>query len=163
MDLFEKLKVMKTLLIDDDKWIRDALSLFFQGEGCPLTTLESAEEGLKLLENEDFQIIIADYLLPGITGLEFFQRIRDSHSFAIKILITAYGNNQLVTDAKKLGIHDFIEKPLSTRSIEDSLNRLLHNHKQGIESTIFKHRDSAKKHWRSLMLNFENLSRRNKK
>ena len=33
MDLFEKLRAMKTLLIDDDRWIRDALTLFFQGEG----------------------------------------------------------------------------------------------------------------------------------
>ena len=74
MNLFEKLKNMKTMLIDDDKWIRDSMSLFFIGEGCTLTALETAEEGLKLLENEDFQIIIADYFLPGITGLEFFNR-----------------------------------------------------------------------------------------
>ena len=117
MELFEKLENMKMMLIDDDKWIRDSMSIFFEGEGCPLTTFETAEEGLKLLENEDFQIIIADYFLPGITGLEFFQRIRDSHLFTIKILITAYGNNQLVADARKLGIHYFIEKPFTTRSI----------------------------------------------
>lgn len=146
MDLFEKLRTMKTLLIDDDKWIRDSLSLFFQGEGCQLTTLETAEEGLKLLKNKDYQIIFADYYLPGINGLEFFHRIRDSHSCAIKILITAHGNNQLEADASKLGIHDFIEKPFTTGSIEESLNRLLINHKQGIESSIFKHTDPAKRH-----------------
>jgi len=144
MELFKKLENMKMMLIDDDKWIRDSMSIFFEGEGCPLTTLETAEEGLKLLENEDFQIIIADYFLPGITGLEFFQRIRDSHSFVIKIMITAYGNNQLVADAKKSGIHGFIEKPFTTRSIEDSLSRLLNNHKRGIESSMIKDTDTAR-------------------
>ena len=48
MDLFSKLKKMRILLIDDDEWIRDSLSLYFEGEGCHLLALETAEEG-----NED--------------------------------------------------------------------------------------------------------------
>ena len=135
MDLFNKLKEMRTLLIDDDKWIRGSMSLFFQGEGCHLTTLETAEEGLKLLESHHYDIIIADYFLPGINCLEFFDRIRDSHSGVIKILITAYGNNQLMADASNIGIHDFINKPFTTKTIEESLYR-----------TILKHKFTARNH-----------------
>ena len=43
MDLFGKLKEMTILLIDDDEWIRDSLTLFFEGEGCHLVALETAE------------------------------------------------------------------------------------------------------------------------
>ncbi len=49
MDLFEKLKEMKILLIDDDEWIRDSLSIYFQSEGCDLKALETAEEGMEVL------------------------------------------------------------------------------------------------------------------
>ena len=45
MELYEKLRKMHILLIDDDEWIRDAMQLFFESEGCPIKTLETAEEG----------------------------------------------------------------------------------------------------------------------
>ncbi|UCE54427.1 MAG: response regulator transcription factor [Desulfobacterales bacterium] len=46
MDVFDKLRTMKILLIDDDEWIRDSLSIFFEAEGCQLMVFETAEEGL---------------------------------------------------------------------------------------------------------------------
>ena len=81
---------MKILLIDDDEWIRDSLRLFFEAEGCPLLALETAEEGLVALWENTYDIIIVDYKLPGLNGIEFLKRIRFAHSDAIKILITAY-------------------------------------------------------------------------
>ena len=125
MDLFNKLKNMKILLIDDDEWIRDSLSLFFEGEGCNLKALESAGEGLKILKNENYDIIIVDYRLPDMDGLEFFKRIQESHPNAFKILITAYGSKELLSEAKEMGVHDFIEKPFTSETIEESLSRLI--------------------------------------
>ena len=54
MDLFSKLKEMKILLIDDDEWIRDSMSIFFESEGCYLLALETAEEGIEELKKEVF-------------------------------------------------------------------------------------------------------------
>jgi DNA-binding NtrC family response regulator len=125
MDLFNKLKNMKILLIDDDEWIRDSLTLFFEGEGCHLKALETAEEGLKTLKNENYDILIADYRLPDINGLEFFKRIQESHPNAFKILITAYGSKELLSKAKEMGVHDFVEKPFTSETIESSLSRLI--------------------------------------
>jgi DNA-binding NtrC family response regulator len=125
MDLFNKLKNMKILLIDDDEWIRDSLSLFFEGEGCNLKALETAKEGLKILKNENYDIIIVDYRLPDIDGLEFFKRIQESHPNAFKILITAYESKELLSEAKEMGVHDFIEKPFTSETIEESLSRLI--------------------------------------
>jgi DNA-binding NtrC family response regulator len=125
MDLFNKLKNMKILLIDDDEWIRDSLTLFFESEGCYLKALETAEEGLKTLKNENYDIMIVDYRLPDINGLEFFKRIQESHPNAFKILITAYGSKELLSKAKEMGVHDFIEKPFTSETIESSLSRLI--------------------------------------
>ena len=127
MDLFGKLKGMKILLIDDDEWIRDSLSLYFEARGCSLKVLETAEEGIEALQNQDYDIIVTDYRLPGMDGLEFLKRIQDSHPQAMKILITAYRSEDVVSEAIRIGIHDFIDKPFTTKTIEDSLSRLLEN------------------------------------
>ncbi len=74
MDPFRKLAKMKTLLVDDNELIRDALSLAFMNKGCFLQATETAEEGLRTLEKESFNIIISDLKLPGIDGLEFFRQ-----------------------------------------------------------------------------------------
>ena len=125
MDLFGKLKEMKMLLIDDDEWIRDSLSLFFEGEGCHLVAVETAEEGMEELKRQDYDIIIVDYRLPGMDGLEFLERIKESHPNALTLLITAYGSKDVLLKASKIGIQGFIDKPFTIRTIEDSLSRLI--------------------------------------
>ena len=125
MDLYSKLKDMKLLVIDDDAWIRGSLSLFFEGEGCHIRALETAEEGIEELKVQDYDFIIVDYKLPGMDGLEFLRRIRDDHPYAGKIFITAYGSNEVVSKAKELGVHEFIQKPFTSESIESSLARLM--------------------------------------
>ena len=125
MHLFSELKKMSILLIDDDHWIRDSLRLFFETEGCRLLALETAEEGLVALENDIYDIIIVDYRLPGMDGIEFFKHIRNAHSSALKILITAYKSKPVVSEARKLDIQGFIEKPLTSDTIMGSISYLL--------------------------------------
>ncbi len=129
MDLFSALKRMKILLIDDDEWIRDSLSLFFESEGCHLTALETAEEGLEAVQKQNYDIIITDYRLPGMDGLDFLKRIQEFNSDPIKIVITAYGNEAVVAEAGKLGIQDFIEKPFTADIVEGALSTLIEAHK----------------------------------
>ena len=128
MDLFIKLKGMKILLIDDDEWIRDSMKLFFESEGCHLLALETAEEGAEAIKRQAYDIIIADYRLPGMDGIEFFRHLQKLHPNVIKILITAYGSEEVVSEATELGIQDFIDKPFTSETIERSLSRLIKNH-----------------------------------
>ena len=58
-------------------------------------------------------------------GLKFFGRIKQWCPHAIKILITAYPNREIYTLAHEAGVHDYIEKPFTTKSIEEVLSRLL--------------------------------------
>ena len=125
MDLFNQLKSMEILLIDDDEWIRDSLCVFFESEGCHLTALETAEEGMEALKNHDYDILITDYRLPGMDGLEFLRQIQDTQPHIMTILITAYKSEDVVSEAMRLGIQDFIEKPFTTQIIEESLTRLI--------------------------------------
>lgn len=132
MNVFSKLKDMKILLIDDDEWIRHSMGLFFEFEGCHLHALETAEEGLEELGRHDYDIIIADYRLPGMDGLEFLKQSRETHPHAMRILITAYGNREVFSEAYRLGIQDCIKKPFTIETIEESLCRVIEEREQKI-------------------------------
>ena len=132
MDLFNKLKEMKILLIDDDEWIRDSLCILFEYEGCHLLALETAEEAMEALKRQDYDIIIVDYKLPGMDGLEFLRRIQESHPNVMKMLITAYGSEEVVSEAKRLGAQDFVQKPFTSEVVEESLSRFIANREKMI-------------------------------
>ena len=132
MNLFNKLKDHKILLVDDDEWIRDSLTLYFGTEGCHILAVETAEEGLELLKEEDYDIILIDYKLPGMDGLTFTKKIHEIRPDAIKILITAYKTKEVVSEAKRIGIQDLIDKPFTIKTIEDSLSRLIQKNEKEI-------------------------------
>jgi len=124
MDIFSKLRNMKILLIDDDEWIRDSLSIFFEAEGCRIVSVETAEEGLEALRSQEYDIIITDYKLPGMDGIEFLKQIQTSQQNAKKIMITAYKSEALIREAKKAGVQHLIAKPFTSDTIEASLTFL---------------------------------------
>ena len=125
MNLFAKLKTLKIILIDDDEWIRDSMRIFFEYEGCALATYETAEEALAAMGRQTFDIIIADYKLPGMDGIAFFKRLGSYADTPIKILITAYHSQSVADMVKAAGIHALIEKPFQPETIEATLARLL--------------------------------------
>ena len=124
------------MLIDDDEWIRDSLGLYFEGEGCHLLALETAEEGIEALKEQHYDIIMVDYRLPGMDGLEFLRRIQKTQPNALKLLITAYKSEGVVSEALKIGIQDFIEKPFTTKTIEGSLTRLIEKGKKDVQASV---------------------------
>jgi len=124
---FDTLKSLRILLVDDDELIRDSLSLAFKSRGCHLMAHESAEEALETLRAEHFDIIISDFKLPGIDGLKFFKSAMISSPDSINILITAYREKRIVSEAFRSGVHDFIEKPFSPRKLISAVHYLTTN------------------------------------
>ena len=125
MDIFDRIKNMKILLVDDDEWIRDSLGLFFEAEGCNLLTFETAEEGMEAVKQQVYDIVISDYKLPGMDGLEFLRRVKEKQPNAFEILITAYANCEIVKEADEIGVKDIIPKPFTSEDVETSLSRIV--------------------------------------
>jgi DNA-binding NtrC family response regulator len=121
MEMLSEIRGMKILLIDDDEWIRDSLRIFFEAEGCHVLAVETAEEGLSAICDQTYDFFMVDYKLPGLNGLEFLKRIYNTQPDAIKILITAYLNKNLIIEVKKLNVQGFIEKPFTSDTIMASL------------------------------------------
>ena len=117
MNSFNELKKLKTLLVDDDELIRDSLKMAFSAKGCAMRVAETAEEGLRAIEEEQFDIIISDFRLPGMNGLDFIKRAAFSQPEAVKFLITAYRDDHIFSEALRMGVNEFIEKPFSVKAL----------------------------------------------
>jgi len=119
------MKNLKILLVDDDQWIRDSLTMYFQEAGCMVIALETAEEGLEKVVKNNFDVVIADYRLPGMNGLSFLKKVQSFRADQIRILITAYNDKKVKSEACRIGVHELIDKPISAKTLETSLSYFL--------------------------------------
>jgi len=98
------------LIIDDDDGVRTSLAVVLETAGYNVTAAASGEEGLSLLEKTAFDVVLCDFRLPGLSGLDVLERSGATTPF---ILMTAFGASDLALEAFKLGVFDYISKPIS--------------------------------------------------
>lgn len=101
------------LIVDDERGIRETLSAVLRDEGFHADSVESGEECLKAIARRAYGCVLLDVWLPGISGLETLQQMRDANSDVAVVIISGHGNVETAVRATKLGAFDFIEKPLS--------------------------------------------------
>jgi response regulator RpfG family c-di-GMP phosphodiesterase len=84
----------------------------------------TAKEGEEVLDSNDIHVVLSDQRMPEITGVEFFENIKDKHPDTIRILITAFSNIQAVIDAINKGnVYRYVTKPWD----KDELQRVIQN------------------------------------
>ena len=124
------LKQKKMLLIDGDEGIRKSLALFFGSRNCRLQTMENAAQALTAINNDLYDIIICEELLPDMNGLNFFKILNRRRYQAIKILITWYGNNNNFEQIGDKNIDFLLTKPFSGEEVEAAMVRLIKARRQ---------------------------------
>jgi len=99
-------------LIDDDAAVLDSLSLYFARRDLETSCFTDAEAFLAEFDRAaQFDCIVSDVIMPGMSGLDFVQHLRNRHATAPIILITGRGDINMAVSAIRLGAFDFIEKP----------------------------------------------------
>ncbi len=100
------------LIVDDDPNILSALSRFLGRVGFKVTAVETAEEGLDVLAGEVIDVALVDFILPGMSGMEFLTRARSMRVDTEIIIMTGLPTVQRAVEAVRAGAYDFLEKPL---------------------------------------------------
>ncbi|MGH9715692.1 MAG: sigma-54-dependent transcriptional regulator [Candidatus Acidiferrales bacterium] len=101
------------LVIEDEPKLRRLLELQLADEGFRARTAESAEAGLKLANGEPFDLVVTDFKLPGMTGLEFLHALKRVNADLPVVIMTAYGTVESAVEAMKAGASDYVLKPFS--------------------------------------------------
>lgn len=103
------------LLIEDDAAIRDMLSFSMKQAGFICEPAKDAEQGLECLLNQQPDLILLDWMLPGIDGIEFIRRLRANEFLAPipVIMLTAKGESEDMVKGLSVGADDYISKPFS--------------------------------------------------
>ena len=124
---------MRILIVDDEKSQIESLKRGLRIKGYSVYGTVDPKEALKYLNNNyaEIEIIITDYAMPGMNGIELLKEIRRKNSTLPVIMMTAYGEKQLVIDALRNRCTSFIEKPFTfnelIREIERAQLQLLQN------------------------------------
>ena len=108
---------MKILVIDDEPGLRKSLSLILGDAGYTVVTASDGEEGLRKLEEDRPELVLCDIRMPGLGGLDFLARARESGTEALILIMTAYGSMDLAVQAMKAGAYDYIPKPFGADEV----------------------------------------------
>ena len=101
------------LVVDDERPIRDSLSLILEAEGYAVRTAGNAEDGISALESERADLVILDVRLPGMNGLEALKEIKSRDEQTDVLMISGHATLSDAVEATRLGAFDFLQKPLN--------------------------------------------------
>jgi DNA-binding NtrC family response regulator len=110
---------MATILIveDEPKMLR-LLELTFADEGFATRAATDAESGLKLVAQEQIDLVVTDLKLPGMNGLEFLQAVKRASASVPVVVMTAFGTVETAVEAMKAGASDYVLKPFSLEEMK---------------------------------------------
>ncbi len=106
------------LIVDDEAIVRESIRDWLKDAGYQVATAETGEEALKMIEKQDFSVMVLDLRLPGQTGITVLKVVKAQRPWIKSIIITAYPSDETVTEAKRLGAIDYLIKPVAPDDLE---------------------------------------------
>ena len=116
----------KILLIEDDRLVAKSIANLLSRPGLVITVAHSGDLALKLVEGNEFDLIISDIRMPGELGTTIVKQINQQRKEKIPfIFVTGYADEKYVQEAEEMGCSDFFFKPFDTTAILTSIQRIL--------------------------------------
>ncbi|MDA8161633.1 MAG: response regulator [Desulfobacteraceae bacterium] len=115
----------KIMVIDDEKIVCDMAKLSLEQEGYEVETFLNAEPALAKLKEEKFDVVVTDYKMKGIDGMDVLKTVRTSYPETKVIMITAFANLETAIEALRADVHDFFPKPVKIKELKASIERAL--------------------------------------
>lgn len=117
----------KVLIVDDEKLMRISLESQLKKEGYHAKSVDNALDGLRMVKSEEYDVVVTDLRLSGMSGMDFLKEIKKYNQEIIVVIMTAYGTLESAVSAIKEGAYDYIAKPFSTDELIIKLQRALHH------------------------------------
>ena len=115
----------KILVIDDDESLRRVTQVQLEQAGYTVSVAADGREGLDLLERLPYDLVITDYKMPGLSGLDVLKKVRAEYPETLVVIITAFGTVENAVGAMKIGAYDYITKPVDADELTFLAKRAL--------------------------------------
>lgn len=113
------------LVVDDEPLIRESLYEILRIEGYSVQMASTAEDALNTLSKNKIDIVVTDFKLPRMNGLEMLGQIKKDHPDTEVIMITGYGSIESAVEAMKKGAYDYITKPINDHEIKNIISKIV--------------------------------------
>jgi DNA-binding NtrC family response regulator len=133
-----KVSEHRILVVDDERDICRALEFLLSREGYKVATAYSGQDALKKIEAEEFDLVITDLKMEGITGMEVLERAISLRPALIVVIMTAFGTVESAVEAMKKGAGDYIVKPFINEDVKMTVRRLLEHKKVLMENIVLR-------------------------
>lgn len=145
---------LSVLIIDDDPEVNRSLELVLQTLGYTTATASSGNDGLALIDQCSFDLVLCDLKLPGISGLDV---LKGASQKVPIILMTAYSNQDIATQAATCGAFDYIRKPIFPDDLMFTLRRFEEHEKLKRENRALKAKISEKYSFNNIVARSESF------
>ncbi len=108
----------RILVVDDELSMREFMSILLEREGCLVEEAPDVSSALKLLETSEFDLVISDVQMPGQSGVELLEHIKQNRPDTAVLLITAFSTPEQAVQAMKLGAIDYLSKPFKVEELK---------------------------------------------
>ena len=115
-------KPISLLIVEDDADFRDSSARWMDRKGHQVAAAASGAEALSLCERQQFDVGVFDMNMPGMSGIELLQRIRDNNIDMEVIILTGQGTIDSAVQAMKMGASDYLTKPCE---LEELLEKIM--------------------------------------
>ncbi|MEK7705828.1 MAG: response regulator, partial [Myxococcota bacterium] len=113
------------LVVDDEPGIVASLAKILEREGHRVSTTDSGEEALELLRREAVDLVLADIMMPKMSGIELLRAVKAMSPAVEVVMMTAFGTVETAVECMREGAYDFIPKPLKRAIVVRSVQRAL--------------------------------------
>lgn len=115
----------RIMVIDDEKIVGDMAKMSLEQEGYVVETFLNAEPALARLKEQKFDVVVTDYKMKGIDGMEVLRTVKGLYPETKVIMITAFANLDTAIEALRGDVHDFFPKPVKIKELKASIRRAL--------------------------------------
>lgn len=113
------------LIVDDDREMCNVIAKFLKKQNYSVQLANSGWEGLSQLMNKRFDVVISDFRMPGMSGIQLIRKVKEVSPHTHIILITAFGDVTTYLDAIDAGAFDYINKPIRMRDLQRAIKLAL--------------------------------------